>query len=171
MTVKIIPCTNEQLQLLRDISIETYRDTFEESNSDVLMQQYFDDALTPEKLLVELNTRGSYFYFIYLNNEVAGFLKVNEDDAQSDNVINNGLEIERFYIRKQYLRNGLGQQLMSFACELARKSSKTAMWLGVWEENIAALAFYKAQGFYQVGEHPFDMGGDIQTDLLLQKNI
>jgi len=43
--------------------------------------------------------------------------------------------------------------------------------LGVWENNISALHFYKKMGFYQIGAHPFNMAGDIQTDLLLQKDL
>ena len=171
MTIKITPCKQDQLSLLRELSIQTYRDTFADSNSESLLQQYFDDALNSEKLLLELNTIDSFFYFIYLDDEVAGFLKVNTDQAQSDNVDKNGLEIERFYICKNYLRNGLGKHLMGFACELAKQLSKSSVWLGVWEGNTSALAFYKAQGFYQIGEHPFDMGGDIQTDLLFKKDI
>jgi len=171
MTIKIAACKAEQLNSLRELSIQTYRDTFADSNGEGLMQQYFDDALSPEKLLLELETVGSYFYFIYLHNELAGFLKVNEGDAQSDNVLENSLEVERFYIRKNYLRNGLGKQLMTFACGLAKQSARSSIWLGVWEGNLSALAFYKAQGFSQIGEHPFDMGGEIQTDLLLKKNV
>lgn len=171
MTIKITVCQHEQLSLLRDISIKTYRDTFEDSNSEALMLQYFSEAMTPEKLQQELNTVGSHFYFIYLDEQLAGFLKVNEDDAQSDDVANNSLEVERFYICKQYLRNGLGKKLMAFAYNLAKQSNKSSLWLGVWQGNVSALAFYKALGFYHIGEHPFDMGGDIQTDLLLKKDI
>ena len=171
MAIKITPCKPEQLSLLRDISIKTYRDTFAESNSEALMLQYFDEALTSEKLLQELQTVGSHFYFIYLHDQLAGFLKVNEGTAQSDEVATNSLEVERFYICKQYLRNGLGKKLMAFAYGLAKQSRKSSLWLGVWEGNLAALAFYKAQGFYKIGEHPFNMGGDMQTDLLLKKDL
>ncbi|WP_413700883.1 GNAT family N-acetyltransferase [Psychromonas sp. KJ10-10] len=41
----------------------------------------------------------------------------------------------------------------------ARQKNKSSLWLGVWEDNLVALAFYQAQGFYQVGSHPFNMGG------------
>jgi len=171
MTIKISLCKIEQLNLLRDVSIETYRDTFEEHNCETLMQQYLSDALNPEKLLYEFQTEGSFFYFIYSGEEVAGILKLNTGDAQTDNVDKYGLEIERFYIRKNYLRQGLGKVLMQFAYDVAKKLNKHSVWLGVWEDNARALAFYKAQGFYQIGEHPFDMGGDIQTDLLLKKDL
>lgn len=171
MAIKIIPCKPEQLNQLRNISIQTYRETFAESNSEALMQQYFSDALTAEKLLQEINTIGTRFYFIYLRDQLAGFLKLNVDDAQSDDVDKNALEIERIYICKQSLRNGLGKHLMIFACDIALQEGKSSIWLGVWEGNATALAFYQAQGFYKIGEHPFDMGGEIQTDFLLMKDL
>lgn len=171
MTINILRCKPEQLNLLREISMETYRDTFEESNSEALMQQYFDDALNAEKLTKEFHTIGSHFYFLYLDEQVAGFLKVNVESAQSDDVAKDSLEIERFYIRKPFLRKGLGKALMLFAFDIAKQLGKITLWLGVWEHNGSALAFYKALGFYKVGEHPFDMAGDIQTDWLLKKDL
>jgi len=171
MRINITRCKSEQLRLLRDISIETYRDTFAESNSEALMQQYFDNALNAEKLSQEFHTVGSHFYFIYLNEQVAGFLKINLESAQSDDVAQNSLEIERFYIRKQHLRKGLGKRLMQFAFDIAKQLDKATLWLGVWEHNDSALAFYGGLGFYKIGEHPFNMGGDIQTDWLLKKDL
>ncbi len=171
MTININLCTAEQLNLLRDISMETYRDTFAESNSEALMQQYFNDALNAQKLHLEFTTQGSSFYFIYCNNDVAGFLKINVNDAQSDDIDKNSLEVERFYIRRRFLRQGLGKILMQFAHDVANELNKSSIWLGVWEGNLSAIAFYNTQGFRQIGEHPFDMGGDIQTDLIFKKEL
>ena len=164
-------CTTNQLDLLREISIETYRDTFSESNSEALMAQYFKDALNKEKLQAELNNPEITFYFIYFAEQVAGFLKVNVMTVQTDIKDVNALEIERFYIRQSFLRKGLGKQLMDFSCDLARQKNKEFVWLGVWVNNLPALHFYKKMGFYQIGAHPFDMAGDIQTYLLLQKDL
>lgn len=164
-------CSREQLDLLRAVSIETYRDTFTDSNSEALMQRYLSEALSPEKLQRELNNAQSRFYFIYHEKQVAGFLKINEADAQTDIGDSKALEIERFYIRKTFLRRGLGKQLMDFAFELAKQTGKEYLWLGVWESNFPALHFYKQMGFTQIGSHPFDMGGDIQTDLVLKKML
>ena len=45
------------------------------------------------------------------------------------------------------------------------------MWLGVWEFNPRAQAFYEKYGFYEVGRHIFQLGSDPQTDLLMQKDL
>ncbi|HEY5715237.1 MAG TPA: GNAT family N-acetyltransferase [Psychromonas sp.] len=164
-------CDYQQVNLLRDIAIETYGDTFSESNSAALMTHYFQQALNREKLLTELSNPDSCFYFIYFEKQVAGFLKVNVMAAQTDISDVKSLEIERFYIRKAFLRRGLGKQLMNFACSLAEQRGKEYIWLGVWENNRPALHFYKKMGFYQIGSHPFDMAGDIQTDLVFRKDL
>jgi ribosomal protein S18 acetylase RimI-like enzyme len=41
------------------------------------------------------------------------------------------------------------------------------LWLGVWERNARALAFYSRWGFTEVGEMHFLLGNDPQRDLVL----
>ena len=41
------------------------------------------------------------------------------------------------------------------------------LWLGVWEENRKAIAFYERWGFGRVGTEIFDVGGDRQRDAIL----
>ncbi|HET9369120.1 MAG TPA: GNAT family N-acetyltransferase [Vicinamibacterales bacterium] len=57
------------------------------------------------------------------------------------------------------------------APEVARKRGAKTMWLGVWERNSRAVAFYAKYGFTRVGEHTFMLGGNAQTDWLLARSI
>lgn len=164
-------CTVSQLTLLREISIETYRDTFTESNSEALMESYLSSAFNIEKITAEFNHPDSCFYFIYSQDQVAGLLKVNEAGAQTDIKDDDSLEVERLYVRKAFFRKGLGNKLMAFACDLAIQADKSYLWLGVWEKNFRALSFYQNNDFVEIGKHPFDMAGDIQTDLVLKKEL
>jgi ribosomal protein S18 acetylase RimI-like enzyme len=45
------------------------------------------------------------------------------------------------------------------------------LWLGVWERNARAIAFYKKIGFVDVGSHDFYVGADRQTDRVLLTRI
>lgn len=113
----------------------------------------------------------SRFFFIYLDNLIAGYLKLNIDSAQTEKIDRNGLEIERIYIRKEYKRQGLGRQLLEFAIELATKERRKLIWLGVWEENENALLFYQMFGFRKNGTHNFYIEIDKQTDLIMVKEL
>jgi ribosomal protein S18 acetylase RimI-like enzyme len=47
----------------------------------------------------------------------------------------------------------------------AKSRGARTLWLGVWEHNARAIAFYRKHGFRQIGSHPFLLGQDLQTDL------
>ena len=60
---------------------------------------------------------------------------------------------------------------MEQAIAIAISRQKSYLWLGVWEHNTKALAFYQRFGFYRIGSHSFFVGQDEQTDFLLRKDI
>ena len=81
------------------------------------------------------------------------------------------LEIERIYIKSKFQKHGLGKYLFNKALELAVANNKKRIWLGVWEKNENALAFYKKMGFIQTGAHSFYMGDEQQTDFIMCKTL
>jgi diamine N-acetyltransferase len=171
MTVKITKCNSDDLKLLQEISIETFNDTFKDQNSPENMKAYLERAFNVKQLETELSSTYSEFFFVYFNNEVAGYLKVNTNDAQSEEMGDKSLEIERIYIKNQFQKHGLGKYLLNKAIEIAMERNKKEIWLGVWEKNENAIAFYKKMGFVQTGTHSFYMGDEEQTDYIMNKTL
>lgn len=171
MTVKITKCSREDLQILQKISIDTFHDTFKDQNTPENMQAYLAKAFHSEQLERELANPSSDIYFVYFNDEVAGYLKVNVNDAQSEKMGEEFLEIERIYIRNQFQNHGLGKHLLNKAIEIAINKNKSKVWLGVWEKNRKAIAFYNKMGFIQTGAHTFYMGDEEQTDFIMSKTL
>lgn len=60
---------------------------------------------------------------------------------------------------------------MEQAYGLAKEWQAEWIWLGVWERNPEATAFYERCGFIRFGEHVFQLGGDAQTDVLMRKDL
>lgn len=81
------------------------------------------------------------------------------------------LEIERIYIRAKFQKLGLGKYLINKAIEIAVEQEKNKIWLGVWEKNENAIAFYKKLGFVQAGSHSFHMGDEEQIDFIMIKSL
>lgn len=170
MTITLAKCQQNDVKQLQAISIETFNDTFKDQNSPDNIEAYLARAFTEEQLKKELANQSSAFYFIsVVNEEVAGYLKVNVDEAQSEKMGDQALEIERIYIRRNYQGQGLGKYLMDKAIELATAQNKKSIWLGVWEKNEPAIGFYKKLGFVQTGTHSFYMGDEEQTDWMMMK--
>jgi diamine N-acetyltransferase len=171
MDITIKSCTIEDLSKLQVLSYETFNETFKDQNSPENMNAYLERAFNLKQLAKELSTISSQFFFIYLNHEVAGYIKVNTQEAQSENMGEDSLEIERIYIRAKFQKLGLGKDLMNKAIEVAVEQGKNKIWLGVWEKNENAIAFYKKSGFVPAGSHSFYMGDEEQIDLIMIKSL
>jgi ribosomal protein S18 acetylase RimI-like enzyme len=161
----------EDLGTLQSISRRTFEETFAAMNDEANLKAYIQKAFDREKLRGELLNGSSSFYFAYLDGELAGYLKLNMDGAQTDLHDPRALEVERIYVLKNFQGKGIGRRLMEKAIEVALEHDKTFIWLGVWERNEAALRFYEKNEFYQIDEHLFVVGDDPQTDLIMRKDL
>ncbi|WP_440119454.1 GNAT family N-acetyltransferase [Paenibacillus sp. QZ-Y1] len=171
MPVIIKRCNPEDLQKLQKISIETFEETFKGQNSPENMTAYLERAFNAQQLEEEMSKTSSEIFFIYFNEELAGYLKVNMNEAQSEKMGEESLEIERIYIKKKFQKHGLGKYLLNKAMEIATEHHKKNIWLGVWEKNDNAIAFYKKMGFDQTGAHSFYMGNEEQMDFIMIKTL
>ncbi|EIF14778.1 PaiA [Bacillus sp. 5B6] len=171
MSIQLKKCSLNDITELREISIETFNDTFKDQNSPENMKAYLENAFRSEQLKKELSNLSSQFYFVYYHDDLAGYVKVNMNEAQSEKMGEDSLEIERIYIRKNHQKHGLGKYLLNEAVKIATAHNKKNIWLGVWEKNENAIAFYQKMGFVQTGEHSFYMGDDKQVDIIMTKTL
>ncbi|MGG7620765.1 GNAT family N-acetyltransferase [Bacillus coreaensis] len=171
MTINIKKCTLEDSHQLQEISYETFNETFKDQNSPENMKAYLESAFNLNQLVKELSNNSSEFFFVYFENEVAGYLKINTNDAQSEEMGDESLEIERIYIKNKFQKHGLGKYLLNQAIEIAMLRQKKNIWLGVWEQNENAIAFYQKMGFVQTGAHSFYMGDEEQKDFIMTKTL
>lgn len=171
MSVVINECTHEDISILQQISRDTFYETFAHMNSEDNMKDYLENSLSIEKLEEEISNPSSKFYFIFCNRVLAGYLKVNINGAQTEDMGEETLEIERIYIRHEFQNNGLGRQLLSKGLDVAGLQNKTKIWLGVWEHNEGALSFYNKMGFVHISSHSFYMSDEQQTDFIMMKII
>jgi ribosomal protein S18 acetylase RimI-like enzyme len=79
------------------------------------------------------------------------------------------VELARFYVHRAHHGRGLAQTLMSSVIDHARALGATRLWLGVWERNARAIAFYRKCGFEQCATQPFLLGSDLQTDWVMSR--
>lgn len=171
MTIMIKPCSLDELDELLTISRDTFFDTFAPQNPETIMQDYLSEHFTVTKLFDELNTPSSHFYFAFLNNQLAGYLKLNEYASQTEKEFRDSLEIERIYVLPEFKGQHIGSDFINFSVDFTRKNQLSSIWLGVWEHNLPAIKFYEHHGFKQVSQHSFFMGDDEQTDYILLKPL
>ena len=164
-------CGIEDIDVLRSFARQCFFDTFAGMNTPADMTAYLDSAFSRERLAAELSEEHSAFFFLYIDEELVGYLKLNEAPAQTDIRDEKSLEIERIYVSKHRQNAGLGKYLLERAVEIAAGRGKDHVWLGVWEKNEKALRFYLRNGFYDIGTHSFFVGVDEQIDRIMRKDL
>lgn len=98
---------------------------------------------------------------------LVAFAQVKRQDPPPGIDIDAPIELHRFYVDRTAHGKGVAQQLMCAVRSAAREFGGQALWLGVWEHNPRAIAFYRKAGFVDRGSHDFFVGQDRQTDRVL----
>ena len=171
MKLRYRKCSIADLEKLIDVARTTFDETFRAHNTEENMQAYMNSSFSKNKLIGELENEESEFYFAYLNNSIIGYFKINSGQAQTELFEKSYLELERFYLLKEYKGKNLGKQMLERVIDFADKKNVKYLWLGVWEKNYRALRFYRKNGFKKFGEHFFIMGQDKQVDHLMKLDL
>lgn len=169
MNLTIRVATKGDAETIADLSRQTFYDTFHEHNSKEDMDKFLNEQFTRGKLLLEVGQPGVDFYLAYLDDEVAGYLKLRDTNKPAGLKNRKSLEIARLYAVQKWIGKGVGKALMQKSIEEARLRNCEAIWLGVWEANDRAIAFYKSWGFEKFDEQDFHLGDDVQRDWLMKK--
>jgi ribosomal protein S18 acetylase RimI-like enzyme len=158
--------------ILRQLSIVTFTDTFAAFNTAEDMQLYIEKYFSHENLLEELADERNFFFIAYVREEPIGYLKLRLPLEKLPVLKgNNSIELERIYVLERWQGTGLGYRLMQFAFDYSRRRGFDTLWLGVWEKNEKAIRFYKKLGFEIFGQHEFTLGTDKQNDFLMRKTL
>lgn len=161
----------DDLNRIRRISTDTFMETFADQNSSADMADYVATSFAPAVLAEEINNPCSSFFLLLLDGELAGYLKVNVGSAQTEDLGPDAMEVERIYTLTKFKRRGLGTLMIQRAIDEARRKDLNKLWLGVWEHNISAQVFYEHLGFRTTGSHVFTLGGEDQTDLIMELSL
>lgn len=170
MLVKVKP---NEFQILRELEVETYGDTFGSYISDADMEDYYQTVLSLEQIQKDLADPESETYFVLDHNqEICGFLKFNWGKAQTEPVeMDKSFEIQRIYVKKECHGAGFGKEMFTFALDQAKSRGFEWAWLGVWERNFKAQDFYYRFGFERFSEHQYITGDTVDIDWLLRKHL
>lgn len=169
--IQLVKCSDADAEMLATFGRRTFYEAFAAHNTARNMEQYLDHAFSVEKINTELENPNTAFFFALLEEAPIGYMKLNFWEAQNDYTDDNSLEVERIYVEKSYWGRGIAQQLMERAISIAKSMRMDYLWLGVWEKNPRAIRFYEKEGFIASGAHPFMLGEDLQTDIIMKLTL
>ena len=146
-------------------------DTFGAHNRPEDMQAYLAESFGEAVQRSELEDPEVTVLLAEDGKELAGYAMLRDGDVATAVDSSSALEIARLYAGKQWIGAGIGALLMRSCLNEARFLGKDTIWLGVWERNARAIAFYRRWGFVDVGSQSFQLGGDLQSDRVMARQV
>jgi ribosomal protein S18 acetylase RimI-like enzyme len=169
--ISIFRAGPEDAAVLTRLSVSTFRESFGPHNRQEDMDKYIEDAMSVTKLTQELQDSGNHFFLVSCDAETVGYAKMRSIEQLPELSEHKQVEIERIYVDQRYHSRKIGAALMAHCLDHARRGSYDVVWLGVWEHNHKAVTFYRKWGFELFSSHPFMLGYDLQTDVLMKKHL
>jgi len=171
MNLTFEKCTIDDLDILVNMSRDTFVHAFEKDNNPEDFWNYINDAFNENTIVEQLLNVNSEFYFVYLKNVLVGYFKLNKNEAQTEQFAKQTIELERIYVLKDFQNQGIGKLMLLKVIDFAKTFKAKFIWLGVWQENKKAVKFYETYGFKKFSTHPYYIGKDKQTDWLMKKRL
>ncbi|MEO8576777.1 MAG: GNAT family N-acetyltransferase [Gemmatimonadales bacterium] len=171
MGVTIRRATEDDADLLSKIALKIFLDTFGPQNNPRDVEIHAARSYGPEIQLCELQDPGKAYLIAEVDGVPAGFAMLGEAKSESSHEFESPVELFRFYVDKEWHGQGVAQQMMDAVEDFARSLGGQTLCLGVWEHNPRAIRFYEKIGFRDAGSQAYLLGGDLQTDRVMVRDI
>jgi GNAT superfamily N-acetyltransferase len=162
---------SDDADLLTELGARTFSETFAADNTPEDMAAYLESSFTHEQLRAELDDSRSTFLIAEIDGVAVGYAKLHSGEASKSVQGDKPMELVRLYASAEWLGRGVGKALMQACISEAHHQGYRTLWLGVWEHNSRARAFYDKWEFREIGKHIFQLGADRQTDILMERPV
>lgn len=153
--------------MLADFGARTFRDAFGAQNDPHDMALFLRQTYGPEQQAAELRDPALHTLLAEEGGVLVGYAQLRAGPAPACVAGRQPMELQRIYVDGRWHGRGVAQRLMAGVLESGRERGADRIWLGVWEHNPRAQAFYRKLGFRDVGSQPFTLGTSRQTDRVM----
>jgi GNAT superfamily N-acetyltransferase len=151
-----------------------YGATFAADNDPAQLALYLATAYTPAAQASELADPDLTTLLVCDGADaIAAFAQLRMGPVPSCVADAAAIELWRFYVDQVWHGRGVAALLMDAVLGEAGDPARacSTVWLGVWERNARAQAFYRKCGFAPVGTHVFMFGTEPQTDEIWARRL
>jgi GNAT superfamily N-acetyltransferase len=153
--------------VLADLARTKFYDAFAATTDPTDLALHLQRAYGVPQQTAELLDPGITTLLAEKDGTVIAYAQIRNHHAPECVTTDAPIELWRFYVDRGWHGQGIAPALMDHVKSEARRRGARTLWLGVWEHNARARAFYAKCGFTDVGEHIFLFGTDPQTDRVM----
>lgn len=156
---------------LAELAAGTFHDTFAPHNDPKDLALYLTEAYGAIQQGQELADPNVTTLLVEAGDQLVAYAQLRRGAVPECVTGDAPMELWRFYVAREHHGQGIAQQLMRRVELEAHQARARTLWLGVWEHNERAKAFYGKHAFVDVGSHVFVLGNDPQTDRIMARTV
>lgn len=149
----------------------SFRDTYAADCDADEIDRHIATHFTLDRISAEIEDPASPILLACEGDELLGYAVLRAGSSTDCIAANRPIEVARLYLTRSRIGRGHGSALMQSCLEEGERRGCDVIWLGVWERNARALAFYRKWGFELVGTYKFDFGGTLYDDVVAARRI
>jgi len=160
-------CTAADAEVFSVVANRSFYDAFIHTCSEEDMRYFLSLHYDADTLRQEIEAGKLRTWLAWRGRDAVGFFTMaqRQPSFPLPGKEQKAMELVRLYVLKAYHGKGIAHRLMQFFLSEAEKAHCPVQWLGVWEHNARAQAFYRKYGFTPTAyTHPFTIGLTLQTD-------
>jgi ribosomal protein S18 acetylase RimI-like enzyme len=170
--VRIRRAGADDAAVLSELAARLFRQTYEGDVPAADLDAFLAASFSPDSQRNELDDPTTRTLLVELGHQAIGYaqvrrrsLPVETSDADAE------VELARLYIDRPWHGRGVAAAVLAEAGRLALELGSGSVWLGVWERNGRAVAFYERRGFRPVGVQEFRLGSERHRDRVMVADI
>ena len=167
----IRPATLDDIDVLCRLGATTFRETYRAISDPREVDEYADENFTADKVEAWFLRPCARTLLAFVGAAPVGYAHVRNARVPACVADRKAVELSRLYLLASAQGGGVGSALIAAALDAAVAMGGKTVWLGAYDRNVKALAFYARRGFVQVGTHEFEFGGRIHADPVLTRRV
>ncbi|MEM8604393.1 MAG: GNAT family N-acetyltransferase [Cyanobacteria bacterium P01_H01_bin.121] len=158
-------------EVLAQLAECTFREAFATADNGSDMNLYCAEKFGPELQRQEILDPNGTLILAEIERQLVGYAHIRLHSPKACVAAQHPSELRRLYVLAAWHGRGVAQNIMAQVLATVLDVGADSLWLGVWEHNPKAIAFYRKYGFQVVGEHTFQFGNELQRDLVMMAAV
>ncbi|MBR7800519.1 GNAT family N-acetyltransferase [Undibacterium fentianense] len=156
---------------LAALAEQTFVDTYSEQNDPEQIRTHCAKNFGIAQQSAEICDPKYAVILAFIGEALVGFAQVVKNPPPDSIAAERAVALYRYYVSKAWHGKGIAQALLLEVEAAAREFGANQIWLGMWEHNARALAYYQKVGFQHVGWMDYQFGDIVERDYVLLKSI
>jgi ribosomal protein S18 acetylase RimI-like enzyme len=158
-------------EMLAVLGRRAFYEAFGAHNDPEDMQAYLDLAFHPDQISKQLSDPEVIYMVAYYHDEPVGYAKLKRHSSPPELSGESCMQLERIYALQAFIGKKIGKALMEECVRKSRDEGCRYLWLGVWQQNQRAIAFYRKWNFKVIGYKKFIIGKEVNDDFIMALDL